>query len=83
MRFIYAAMWLAIFGVLGWMVHTGEAAAYSGRRGRFFTEMLTALSDKVGQTTVAIGLVLIGVAFAVWSLRGGDDNEGDDEASAS
>jgi hypothetical protein len=82
MRYIQGILWLAVFGGLAWLVHSGQAASYTGRRGRGFAEMLTTITDKVGQNTVVIGLLLIGVALAIWAIRG-DDDEDEEETQAS
>lgn len=79
MRYFYAVLWLAIFSGIGWYVYTGQAASYSGRRGRFLAEFLTSLSDSIGQGVTALLCVGIGVAFAAWSIWGKED--GDETAS--
>jgi Na+/H+ antiporter NhaC len=78
MRYIQALLWLGFFGGLAWLVHSGQVANYSGRRGAAFAEMLAGVIDSVGQNVVVIGLVVIGIAVAIWAARG----DGDEEDSA-
>jgi hypothetical protein len=77
-RFFHAVMWVAIFGGLGWIVWTGEAATYSGRRGRLFAERLTRISESTKQGLTALLVVGMGFVFATWSIWGKE--EGDEEA---
>jgi hypothetical protein len=75
MRYLYAVMWVAIFGGLGWMVWTGEAAEYTGRRGRIFADTLSSVTDSIGQGLTALIVLGIGFAFAAWSIWGKEDGE--------
>jgi hypothetical protein len=74
-RFLYAVMWVAIFGGLGWMVWTGEAATYSGRRGRLFAELLNSVTESIGQGLTALLVAGIGFAFAAWSIWGKEEDD--------
>jgi hypothetical protein len=76
MRYLYAVMWVAIFGGLGWMVWTGEAADYTGRRGRLFADLLNSVTDSIGQGLTALIVAAIGFAFAAWSIWGKEEDEG-------
>jgi hypothetical protein len=75
MRYLYAVMWVAIFGGLGWMVWTGEAADYTGRRGRLFADLLNSVTDSIGQGMTAFLVLSIGFAFAAWSIWGKEDED--------
>ncbi len=76
MRFVYAAIWVSIFGTLGWLVHTGDAFDYASRRGQGFANLLMVLTDKFGETTIGFAMLLIGIAFAAWSIWGKEEDEG-------
>jgi hypothetical protein len=78
-RYVYAVLWIAIFGGLGWQVYVGAAEHYQARRGRVLAEMLTVVSEKFGRLPVALLCVAIGLGFAAWSIWG---REEDDEPAA-
>jgi hypothetical protein len=79
MRYLYAVIWVGIFGTLGWMVYTGEAAEYTGRKGRLFADMLNGVTESIGAGLTGLLVAGIGFGFAAWAIWGKEDGDDDDE----
>jgi hypothetical protein len=75
MRFLYAAMWLAIFSGIGWYIYTGGVDTYHGRKGRLAAELLSSVANSIGHLPAALICVAIGIALAAWAMFGKDEDE--------
>jgi hypothetical protein len=75
MRYLYAAIWFAVFSYVGWLVYSADILAADKGKIEIVTLIALFLGNYLGKIGSALVFVGIGIAAAAWCIWGKEEGE--------
>jgi hypothetical protein len=75
MRYIYAAIWFAVFSYIGWMVYSADILTADKGRMEIITVIALFLGNYLGKIGAALVFVALGLAAAAWCIWGKEEGK--------